>query len=180
MFECIGSSSSSSQVPIPAEVPFIASAPEVPCTPPRTDPLVSGETIDVIAIGTELVEESKDDNEDVAFGAQMAAVIPSPIKITKADNPLVCALKFFVLASTPRIAIAMSIQNLPSAETQQGMQGFVVYNSFELNICYHQYSNVQVNSMLGLWNNCANDLRKQKTFMKLFVSFQRLFINQKI
>ena len=114
IMQSIGSSSSSTQLPIVAETP---------CTPPRNQESLLTSMDSDKNKGTHVNEEEKEDSIDLLLQRQFANVVPSPVKITKTDNPLVCALKFFVLGSNPRIALAISIQNLPSVETQQGMQG---------------------------------------------------------
>ena len=100
---------------------YIAVSADIPSTPPRQEDCV-----------TTAIDDNKEqeemDNFDLILEQQFQVVIPSPVKITKVENPLVCALKFFVLGSTPRIALAISIQNLPSGETQLGMQGDPMYN----------------------------------------------------
>ena len=96
---------------------------ETPCTPPRDTAVLSSSNDGTNNKDTSVDEEVVVDEVDFLLEQQMLTVTPSPVKITKADNPLVCLLKFFVLGSTPRIALAVSIQNLPSLETQQCMQG---------------------------------------------------------
>jgi len=128
--QLVGSVSTSAQHPISAKIPS---------TPPRTEHPIATETDDVNPTETRPNEEQVGVNFDQLLEQQLSNVVPSPVKITKADNPLVCALKVFVLGSTPRIALAVSIQNLPSIETQQGMQGdmffvtnLIVYNDLQI------------------------------------------------